>query len=59
MSIPRATEPQKRAIKNMMFSAQNNQFVLDFMLSHGKRYVGEMSIAEAKDLIGALVEERR
>ena len=59
MTIPRITDPQKHAIKNLMFSTQNIQCVLDFMLSHGKRYVGEMSIAEAKDLIGALVEERR
>ena len=56
MSIPRATEPQKRAIKNMMFSTQNIQFVLDFMLSRGKRYLGELSIEEAKDLIGGLVK---
>lgn len=58
MSIPRATEPQKRAIKNMMFSAQNIQFVLDFMLTRGKRYLGELSIGEAKDLISSMVGGR-
>lgn len=56
MTISRATEPQKRAIKNLMFSTQNIQFVLDFMLSRGKRYLGELSIGEAKDLIGGLVK---
>ena len=59
MTIPRITEPQKRAIKNMMFSAQNIQAVLDFLFSAGKRYLGELSIEEAKDLISTLVGERR
>ena len=59
MTIPRITEPQKRAIKNLMFSAQNIQRVLDFMFSAGKRYLGELSIEEAKELISALVGERR
>lgn len=59
MTIPRATEPQKRAIKNLMFSAQNIQAVLDFLFSAGKRYLGELSIEEAKDLISTLVGERR
>ena len=59
MTIPRITEPQKRAIKNLMFSTQNIQIVLDFMLSRGKRYLGELSIEEAKDLISTLVGERR
>ena len=59
MSIPRITEPQKRAIKNMMFSAQNIQAVLDFMFSAGKKYLGELSIEEAKDLISTLVGKRR
>ena len=30
-------------------------FVLDFLLEHGKRYLGELSIGEAKDLISSLV----
>ncbi len=55
MTVPRASEAQKRAIKNLMFSVQNIQYVLDFMLSHGKRYLNELSIGEAKGLIGALV----
>jgi hypothetical protein len=55
MTVPRASEAQKRAIKNLMFSVQNIQYVLDFMLSHGKRYLNELSIGEAKELIGALV----
>ena len=58
MTIPRATEPQKRAIKNLMFSTQNIQHVLDFMLSTGKRYLGELSIEEARDLIGSMVGGR-
>ena len=56
MTIPRITEPQKRAIKNLMFSAQNIQAVLDFMHSSGKKYLAELSIEEAKDLIGVLVK---
>ena len=56
MTVPRATEPQKRAVKNLMFSTQNIQVVLDFMLSTGKRYLGELSIEEAKELIGGLVK---
>ena len=56
MSIPRATEPQKRAIKNLMYCVQNIQAVLDFMHSSGKKYLAELSIEEAKDLIGGLVK---
>lgn len=59
MTIPRASEAQKRAIKNLMFSTQNIQYVLDSMLSHGKRYLNELSIGEAKDLIGVLVDNGR
>ena len=57
MTVPRITERQKEAIRNFMFSTQNIQFVLDFMLKHGKLYLNELSIGEAKDLISALVEE--
>ena len=56
MTISRATEPQKRAIKNLMFSAQNIDLVLTYMTGHGKRYIGELSIEEARDLIGGLVK---
>jgi hypothetical protein len=59
MTIPRASDAQKRAIKNLMFSSQNIQYVLDFMLSHGKRYINELSIGEAKTLIGVLVDNGR
>lgn len=56
MSIPRATEPQKRAIKNLMYSTQNIRSVLEFMESHGKRYLNELGVMEAKDLISELLE---
>lgn len=56
MSVPRITDRQKDAVKNLMFSTENIEFVLHYMRDHGKRYVGEMSIGEAKDLISALVE---
>ena len=59
MTIPRITEPQKRAIKNLMFSTQNIQAVLDFMFSAGKKYLGELSIEEAKELISILLGEKR
>lgn len=59
MTVPRASEAQKRAIKNLMFSTSNIQYVLDFMHSHGKRYLNELSIGEAKDLIGVLIERER
>ena len=57
MTIPRITDRQKDAIKNLMFSTQNIEFVLDFMLKHGKLYLNELSVSEAKELISALVEE--
>lgn len=55
MNIPRATEPQKRALKNLMYSTQNISCVLEFMEDHGKRYLNELSVTEAKDLLSALI----
>ncbi len=55
MSIPRATDPQKRALKNLMYSTQNITCVLEFMENHGKRYLNELSVTEARDLLSALL----
>lgn len=55
MTIPRITDAQKKAIKNLMFNTQNMQYALDFMLSHGKYYINQLSIGEAKELISVLV----
>ena len=55
MTIPRITEPQKRAIRNLMFSTQNIDLVLAYMTGHGKKYIGELSIEEAGDLISSMV----
>ncbi len=57
MSIPRATDAQTRAIRNLMFSTQNIDYVLKYMIRNGKRYLGELSISEAKDIIGVLVKQ--
>ncbi len=59
MTIPRITESQKRAIRNLMFSAQNIDLVLTYMTGHGKKYIGELSIGEARDLISSLVGDSR
>jgi replicative superfamily II helicase len=59
MTIPRITEPQKRAIKNLMFSTRNIDLVLTYMTGHGKKYIGELSIGEARDMISALVGDSR
>jgi hypothetical protein len=39
-----------------MFSAKNIRDVLDFLEFHGKTYLKELSIGEAKELISELVE---
>ena len=57
MSIPRATDAQTRAIRNLMFSTQNIDYVLKYMIRNGKRYLGELSLSEAKDIIGVLVKQ--
>ena len=59
MNIPRATEPQKRALKNLMYSTQNITCVLEFMEEHGKRYLNELSVTEARDLISMMVGDGR
>ncbi len=56
MTISRLTDKQYRAIKNLMFSAKNIRDVLDFLEFHGKTYLKELSIGEAKELISELVE---
>ena len=59
MTVPRITEPQKRAIRNLMFSTQNIDLVLTYMTGHGRRYIGELSIEEARDLISSMVGDSR
>ncbi len=56
MTVPRLTERQLQAIKNLMFSAKNIRDVVDFLEFHGKSYLKELSIGEAKQLISELVE---
>lgn len=58
MSIPRATSAQTRAIRNLMFSVENMENVMKWMSRFGKKYLGELSIEEAKEIISDLVGRR-
>ena len=54
MTFPTLTPKQSAAIRNLMFSTQNIQFVLDYMLEHGKLSLNDLSIRQAMDIISAL-----
>ena len=55
MSIPRASLAQTRAIRNLMFSIKNMETVMAWMTSFGKKFLGELSVGEAKEIISDLV----
>lgn len=57
MSMPRATSAQTHAIRNLMFSTENIDYVLTYMIRNGKRYLAELSLFEAKEIIGVLVKQ--
>ena len=58
MTFPTLTPKQSAAIRNLMFSTQNIQFVLDYMLNHGKLSLNDLSVREATDIISALANNK-
>ena len=54
MTFPTLTPKQSNAIRNLMYTTQNIQFVLDYMLNHGKLSLNDLSVREAIDIISAL-----
>ena len=58
MTFPTLTPKQSAAIRNLMFSTQNIQFVLDYMLEHGKLSLNDLSVREAIDIISALANNK-
>ena len=56
MSFVRATDKQIQAIKNLCFSRSNIYFVYETLENLGKDNLYQLSIGDAKEIIGALLD---
>jgi hypothetical protein len=56
MSFVRATSKQIQAIKNLCFNRPNLEYVLVSLERLGKDTLYQLSIGDAKEIIGALLD---
>jgi hypothetical protein len=56
MSFIRATDKQIQAIKNLCFNRPNLEYVLVSLERLGKDALYQLSIGDAKEIIGALLD---
>ena len=56
MKVVRATEAQVRAIRNLMVNQDQIQIVLDRLETFGTRWIKDLDIGQAKELISDLIE---
>ena len=56
MTFVRATDKQIQAIKNLCFNRSNLEYVLVSLERLGKDTLYQLSIGDAKEIIGALLD---
>jgi hypothetical protein len=56
MTFARATDKQIQAIKNLCFNRPNLEYVLVSLERLGKDTLYQLSIGDAKEIIGALLD---